>query len=252
MKTRKTKPWPTGNQTLYVGDLLDPLEKTLQEAIALGDKVYEEGLSYDGFDIGKTALVTCFSPSENLSAEHLISNRDGQGRDVFNQILTLAFQLGFEQGRRSILSDDAPGSLVWELARHGWDMEKLQRDLDVFKTCKALEDAALDRLKEVFKFSQPKIIFGFLQEYPEAEKVLLSVPETLRPFCTLAEFRLQVHTEDGSGDFYVVMEMGLAYAQRKALRDNIYRAWDSIVPDSLPIHLVLRKRPTRALTIPSP
>ena len=95
------KDWPKDkNETVYVDHLLDPLHSSLLAAIAGGPSVYFTGIPYDGYNIARQDLVASYSPEERLTAESLTWWLEGQGKDVYSQILLIAFQLGVEQGRR--------------------------------------------------------------------------------------------------------------------------------------------------------
>ncbi|MHA1471071.1 MAG: hypothetical protein ACTSSP_11005, partial [Candidatus Asgardarchaeia archaeon] len=72
-------------------------------AMEKGDKVYEEGIEWEGLDRGKTERCANIHPSETLDAWHLTYSKEDQGRDVYEEIIGLAVQLGMEQGRRRTL-----------------------------------------------------------------------------------------------------------------------------------------------------
>lgn len=94
------KKWPKDNKVEDFDKLITPVKKALKTAIKDGHKVYENGIGYDGYENGRYEQATCPTPDKALSADSLEYGLNEQGRDVFDVILTIAFQLGVEQGRR--------------------------------------------------------------------------------------------------------------------------------------------------------
>ena len=69
------------------------------------DEVYKKGIEWDGLDLGYRAKTANMSPHETLDAEHLKYAKDEHSRDVYQNILCIAVQLGMEQGRRQKMSE---------------------------------------------------------------------------------------------------------------------------------------------------
>ncbi len=103
---RKVKEWPEGHELADFRDLVEPLREALGAAYDLSaSEIGPEGLPYDGYNIGRKGRGQIFSPDEELSAERLIESERDQGRDPATVILSIAVQLGIEQGRRMELED---------------------------------------------------------------------------------------------------------------------------------------------------
>lgn len=81
------KPWPLSPQLVSLLDLLLPLLTVINT---------NDSSRYDGYDIGEDTKATCPSPDVFLS---LADSGDDLG-SLRGRALTVAFQLGIEQGRR--------------------------------------------------------------------------------------------------------------------------------------------------------
>jgi len=57
-------------------------------------------IDYDGYNIGEDALACCHDPETRLKADNLRYEFEGQGRNPVDVIVSLAIQVGIEQGRR--------------------------------------------------------------------------------------------------------------------------------------------------------
>lgn len=96
------KEWPKDNEIAKFGDIADPVVEALKIAIKKGDKVYNEGIEWTGFTQGSFTAATVPDPSFALHAKNLTYSKKEQGRDVFTEIISIAVQLGIEQGRRMV------------------------------------------------------------------------------------------------------------------------------------------------------
>ncbi len=102
--TNKGKDWPDNNKMANFKDIADPIIKALKIAMKKGDKVYQEGIEWEGLKQGPANNHICFNPSESLHAKNLTSSKESQGRDIYIEIISIAIQLGFEQGRREVIT----------------------------------------------------------------------------------------------------------------------------------------------------
>lgn len=94
--------WPSDGSTVDFGDLVEPLRTALGFCYSLTRKNATEDVPYDGYDIGDSIKHVCFSADERLTAFQMSYDETEQGRDAAEVILSLAVQLGYEQGRRSV------------------------------------------------------------------------------------------------------------------------------------------------------
>ena len=99
------KQWDKKGNTASFNDIAAPLCKIFKEAMEKGADVYKDGLVWEGFDIGETMKHIALSPDQRFTPENLLHSKIEQGRDVFDEIITLAIQLGIEQGRRAKLRE---------------------------------------------------------------------------------------------------------------------------------------------------
>lgn len=98
----KGKKWPDKFGLVRFSSIVDPLRDALQTAMEKEDKVYEEGIEWNGLELGGRESATVFQPEAALHAQNLKHSKDSQDRDVFTEILSIAVRLGVEQGRREI------------------------------------------------------------------------------------------------------------------------------------------------------
>ena len=102
---KKSKAWPNKNLMASFSDIVDPLREALQIALDEKKEVYKEGIEWTGLKIGRKNSATLFNPSEALHASNLTHANKSQNRDVFTEILSIAVQLGMEQGRREVINE---------------------------------------------------------------------------------------------------------------------------------------------------
>ncbi len=55
---------------------------------------------YQGYTQGKNELACCLDPETIFTAENLRYDKENQGRDALEVAVSVAVQLGIEQGRR--------------------------------------------------------------------------------------------------------------------------------------------------------
>jgi hypothetical protein len=80
--------------------LSEPIIAAIRFAYRMVRRNEENDISWDGPNIGDRELATSLEPRERLSADALWYALDDQGNDALVEIVTLAIQLGIEQGRR--------------------------------------------------------------------------------------------------------------------------------------------------------
>lgn len=97
---KASKDWPDNNEMANFAEIVDPIRKALQVALDKGDKVYKDGIEWTGLKHGTQSAI--FDPSRTMHSVALKYCNENQSRDVFTEILSLAVQLGMEQGRREV------------------------------------------------------------------------------------------------------------------------------------------------------
>lgn len=96
------KEWPEDGSTVRFEDLSDPLRKLVDHFYELKCLPKKE-VPYNGYDcynLGDKELVGCWSVMDTLSIEGICYHEE-RGRDPMKVILSLAVQVGIEQGRRA-------------------------------------------------------------------------------------------------------------------------------------------------------
>lgn len=97
------KEWPENSKVVRFSDITDPVKEALQVAMDKGDAVYEDGIEWTGLMQGKFTAAVALAPTVALHAQNLTYSNEEQGRDVYNEIISIAVQLGIEQGRRMMV-----------------------------------------------------------------------------------------------------------------------------------------------------
>lgn len=93
------KEWPEDEtKTINMEDAIEPLCKAVRAGYSLRRNKLKT-IPYDGYNVGVQALLCGRSPDETLSKESLDYHKN-HGRDLLNVLLSIAFQIGFENGQR--------------------------------------------------------------------------------------------------------------------------------------------------------
>jgi len=102
--------WPTKEDQVVPFYLLaGAVRKAFEATFELEDIAPDMDVPWTGPPLGKRELVTCQNPIERLKAEYLAYELEDQGRDKLDALIGLALQLGIEQGRRCLRSEES----VW-------------------------------------------------------------------------------------------------------------------------------------------
>lgn len=94
------KEWPTDGATVRFVDLADPIVEAIRFAYDVKRKNRGKDIPWNGYNIGERALLSCHNQQERLTAGSLAYAESDQGRDALTEIISVAVQLGIEQGRR--------------------------------------------------------------------------------------------------------------------------------------------------------
>ena len=101
------KQWPKDpSKVLPLDKLITPITVILRQGYNL-PRTDRKGFVYKGHTIGKRELAHCVPPNEVFSARG-VTHAEGQGRDLLDEALRVAFQLGVEHGRRIAYRDLGP------------------------------------------------------------------------------------------------------------------------------------------------
>lgn len=94
--------WPKDNKMAPFEGLVNSLRRALQVAIDKGDAVYDEGIEWNGLNGVMNGNHPCVpNIPDQLHSEGLKYAKE-RDRDAFTSILTIAVQLGMEQGAREV------------------------------------------------------------------------------------------------------------------------------------------------------
>jgi len=136
------KKWPDKNKPIRFSDAIKHVRRLVGQGYDLVRKNRDQDLIYEGYNIGWRELTGCLEPPERFKAEYLRYSEEEQGRDLMDEILGLAFQLGIEQGRR--MQRDKDTTL---LAMIDIGMETAQKGLAALKEIND-DDDITDNQKE--------------------------------------------------------------------------------------------------------
>lgn len=92
------KEWPEGNEIATFGKIAEPLKAAILFGYKVTRKAKGKDVPYDGYGVG-VLNANCSSPEDALKAEGLEYSEE-RGRDLLDEIIGIAIQLGMEQGRR--------------------------------------------------------------------------------------------------------------------------------------------------------
>ena len=104
-------PWPADDKPHDFEDLCDPVIRAIRFAYKLERKNKGKNVPWNGPSFGIDCAASCLPPHEALRASRLKYAEEDQGRDPLVQIISLALQLGIEQGRRITMSSPAVETL---------------------------------------------------------------------------------------------------------------------------------------------
>lgn len=93
-------PWPENDEPAAFEEISEPIIKAIRFAYRLVRRNKTKDIPWSGLDLGQNEKVTCSRPMTKLTADHLAFALEDQGRDALEEIVSLAIQLGIEQGRR--------------------------------------------------------------------------------------------------------------------------------------------------------
>lgn len=94
-----SKPWPTDGSPVGFTSIIEPLRDAIKQLYTLERRPFKD-VDYKGLEMGQHAKAICFSPCDALTVENLQYAEEDQGRDPMTEVLSIAIQLGIEQGRR--------------------------------------------------------------------------------------------------------------------------------------------------------
>lgn len=96
--------WPKDRSPMDFEDLVSPIVSALLETHDIR-RNGESDVDWFGPDLGAPEKAICLSPVERLTKANLDSEFESQGRGALEIIVSIAIQLGIEQGRRIAETD---------------------------------------------------------------------------------------------------------------------------------------------------
>jgi hypothetical protein len=97
-------------------ELADPVLKALRFAYKLERRNLGRNVPWNGPRLGKSMRASCIDFKDRLRSGTLAYAEEDQGRDALEEIVSIAIQLGIEQGRRlQVKEDGQAGGLRWRL-----------------------------------------------------------------------------------------------------------------------------------------
>lgn len=95
------KKWPKkDDKPISFSAICEPIRDAILFAYDIKRKNANKNIPYKGYDIGYSEQATCCSPNEKFTVKNMKYSLEDQGRDALDEIITVAVQLGIEQGRR--------------------------------------------------------------------------------------------------------------------------------------------------------
>lgn len=94
-----SKPWPKDGSPVEFTSIIEPLRDVVKQLYKLERRPLQD-VDYKGFDLGLQEKTICLLPQDALTAENLLYAEKDQGQDPMTVVLSIAVQLGIEQGRR--------------------------------------------------------------------------------------------------------------------------------------------------------
>ncbi len=100
--------WPTEEDKVIPFYLLaDAVRKAFDYTFKVKDIAPDSDIPWSGPPLGKRERATCLPPIERLQNENLQWDLEDQGRDKLDALICLAIQIGIEQGRRCLRSEES-------------------------------------------------------------------------------------------------------------------------------------------------
>jgi len=109
--------WPENDEPAEFGEIAKPILKAIRFAYRIRRRNKDKDIPWIGLDLGQDEKVTCIRPMDLLTVDGLAFSLEDQGRNTLEEIVSLAIQLGIEQGRR-IEKTRRKESRFDEIARH--------------------------------------------------------------------------------------------------------------------------------------
>ncbi len=107
MKEHYELDWPIEkNKFIPFYLLAGAVRKAFDYTFKVKDIAPDSDIPWTGPPLGKKERATCLTPIERLKNENLKWDLEDQGRDKLDNLIALAIQLGIEQGRRCLRSEE--------------------------------------------------------------------------------------------------------------------------------------------------
>lgn len=92
--------WPKDGSPASFSDLTEPIRKIVRHCYSIQRKNKNKDVDWKGLELPECMSATCLTFDEKLKADNLKYEKEDQGRSAMDVIISIAVQLGIEQGRR--------------------------------------------------------------------------------------------------------------------------------------------------------
>lgn len=113
-----SKQWPANKKTIDIESATQPIIECIQDFYHIEEKEIKKSVRYKGYLRPKNmAHVVPEDPNRDLNNEGLAYHKE-RGRTPLEILITLAFQLGMEQGRRWLLEEEKLTRSILDITRY--------------------------------------------------------------------------------------------------------------------------------------
>ena len=123
--------WPKDDKPADFEDIINPLVDSVKFAYRITRRNVDKDIPYQGYDIGRDCAHVALG-AEALTADNLRDRDENQGRSALTEIISIAVQLGIEQGRRIRSENNSIKKLILSgtLAAHGVNESDINSTID--------------------------------------------------------------------------------------------------------------------------
>jgi hypothetical protein len=121
-------PWPVNGDTAPFDLIFEPFEKAIRFAYNMRRKNEAKDIPYDGLPLGHDERVCSFGPEERFTVYQMKYDKEDQGRDALEVILSCMAQICLEQGRRIVQKE------LKERLNDYFRHLKIEADLKIWRT----------------------------------------------------------------------------------------------------------------------
>ena len=134
------KAWPSDGSMVAFEEIVDPIVQSIrffystEPKFDLDDESCDNlQIPWNSYNIGRDALAVCFPPDVRLTAKMLRKAQE-RGRDPLVEMISLAVQVGMEQGKRNALDGVELSTLRAQAKLGEIFMREMEREASASKT----------------------------------------------------------------------------------------------------------------------